>query len=92
MIPSQIDLPQDMIDKYLYRRRLDFARLEVSFAAGEVKEFNSVGHQIAGNAENFGFLELAELGVQMEKLQLSNLMEDGPALLAALKAWLESKS
>ncbi len=80
-----------MIETYLRRREDDLAVLHNSLQKRSVDAFNRIGHQLAGNARNFGFPELEGLGFKMENLKPSQLDQAGPALLNEYKQWVDSK-
>ncbi len=82
-------LPHALIVSYLERRKSDVSTLEKSLLTKELEPFNRIGHQIAGNARSFGFDELEEIGLQMEKLTLADFEIKGRNLLSSFKSWVE---
>lgn len=83
-------LPKKMREDYVVRRKEDFNLLKKSFENNSIEEFKRIGHQLAGNAESYGFAELGNIGVKMEALSLSDLQNQGPALITAFKNWLDN--
>lgn len=84
-----ISLPRKMLETYLERRRVDLETLTKSLQDGSVEEFNRIGHQLVGNARNFGFSVLEPLAAKMESLSSESLKEAGPRLLTDFTTWLE---
>ncbi len=74
---------------YLKRRELDFSFLTECLKKNSVEEFNRIGHQLAGNALNFGFEELEPIAIKMESLTEETLPEFGENLLYAYGKWLK---
>lgn len=83
-------LPKEMREEYVVRRKADYATLADSLEKKSIQEFKRIGHQLAGNAESYGFPELGQIGVKMESLNETALMTEGPQLLSAFKNWLET--
>ena len=86
----ETDLPKEVIETYLQRRVQDLDTLQKSFSENSVKEFNRIGHQLAGNATSFGFDELAPIASQMENLNSETLPTEGKELIRQFKVWLQS--
>ena len=85
-------LPMHLIKTYIQRRKGDLEVLQKSISENSIEVFHHIGHQLSGNARNFGFPELENLGVKMEKITSKSLLEDGPLLVAELSAWLSRKN
>lgn len=85
-----MQLPKEKILTYLNRRQADILLLQKSLSEGSTAEFNRIGHQLSGNAANFGFKELEPLALEMESLSIEKLKTEGPKLLSAFMSWLES--
>ncbi len=83
------ELPIDVLVLYLARRRIDVEALRRSLREGSVAEFVRIGHQLGGNARNFGFLSLERIAHQMEDLAVQDLEARGPQLIQAFVDWLE---
>ena len=86
------DLPPEMIEAYLNRRKMDLTVIENSIAQNAVEDINRIGHQLLGNANSFGFPELNPIAHDMESLSQSELKTRGPDILNQFKTWLASKS
>ena len=84
-------LPSEMVDVYLQRRIKDLECLQNSLKENSVEEFNRIGHQLVGNAKNFGFDSLEPLAHRMEKLKSSELLRSGPELLREFSTWLDEQ-
>lgn len=85
-------LPPEAIANYIQRRKVDLAALQISLDQGAVKELNHVGHQILGNAQTFGFLDLEEIGRKLNDLTEQSLKEMGPVILSEFKSWILDQS
>ena len=83
-------LPKEMREEYVVRRKTDYTALCDSLEKKSTQEFKRIGHQLAGNAESFGFPELGKIGVKMESLKESALTTDGAQLLMTFKTWLDT--
>lgn len=83
-----ITLPQEMINTYIQRRATDLEILQKSLKENSVTEFNRIGHQLSGNARNFGFDALEPIAQKMEKLTAAELPVRGPDLINEFKMWL----
>lgn len=83
-------LPKKMREEYVVRRKTDYATLCESLEKNSAQEFKRIGHQLAGNAESYGFPELGKIGVKMESLNDSSLVSEGSQLLNAFKHWLDT--
>ena len=83
-------LPKQMREDYVVRRKADFETLSQTLANDSVEEFKRIGHQLAGNAESYGFPDLGQIGVKMESLNSTTLKTQGPDLVAAFKKWMDT--
>lgn len=83
-------LPKEMREEYVVRRKTDYAILSDALEKKSIQEFKRIGHQLAGNAESYGFPELGKIGVKMEALNETALLAEGPQLLNAFKNWLDT--
>lgn len=82
------DLPVDMKLVYLQRREQDLLVLKNEITNNSVAAFHRIGHQILGNALNFGFQELENLGRKMESLKKSEINSLGTEIVAEFENWL----
>lgn len=85
------EIPPAMLKVYLARRTEDLATLKLSLKNNSVLGFHEVGHQLTGNARNYGFLLLEPLADRMEKLSSKDLHYSGPLLLAEYAKWLREQ-
>jgi HPt (histidine-containing phosphotransfer) domain-containing protein len=86
----ELDLPKEVIQRYLQRRLNDVDTLKKSLSENSVQEFNRIGHQLVGNATSFGFDELIPIAAQMEDLTPEKLATEGDSLILQFKNWLQS--
>ena len=64
---SGVDIPQEMIAKYIERRKQDYADCLTALGKEDYETFLRIGHQLKGNAASFGFDDLGLIAVEMEK-------------------------
>ncbi len=83
-------LPKEMREEYVFRRKTDYITLCDSLEKKSVQDFKRIGHQLAGNAESYGFPDLGKIGVKMESLNETAVTTEGPQLLNAFKIWLDT--
>ncbi len=86
-----MNLPIEMYQAYIERRKLDRDHLLQAVDAGSTDVFKRIGHQIRGNAGSFGFDDLAHLGDRMENVENNNLVSEGREIIDVLNAWVETK-
>ncbi|MBY0453067.1 MAG: Hpt domain-containing protein [Bdellovibrionaceae bacterium] len=79
-----------MREEYVVRRKADYVTLSDALEKKSIQEFKHIGHQLAGNAESYGFPDLGKTGVKMEALNESDLMTEGIRLLSEFKNWLDT--
>jgi len=84
-------LPSEMLDVYLQRRIKDLESLRQSLSENSIEEFHRIGHQLSGNAKNFGFDSLEPLAHRMEKLKSEELSLQGPKLVNEFSTWLDEQ-
>lgn len=85
---SSMDLPPELYQNYHKRRKADLERLRMAAQNNDVEPFNTLGHQLKGNAPTYGYDDLAELGKKMEALSASELSTKGQELLNAMELWI----
>ncbi len=85
------EISPEMLKVYLARRTEDIATLKMSLKSNSILGFHQVGHQLTGNARNFGFPTLEDLGDRMETLSSKDLHYCGPLLLAEYSKWLREE-
>ncbi len=85
---KMISLPKEMLDAYLQRRQADIEVLKKSIQLDSVADFNRIGHQLLGNARNFGFYTLEPIAAKLESLKKENLREQGPSIINEFSEWL----
>lgn len=63
---TQPELPPEMLQKYVVRRRADVLQLKECLKGEDLSIAERIGHQIKGNGATFGFPELEDLGRKIE--------------------------
>ncbi len=86
---DEIKLPREMYLTYLRRREMDIENLKKGLSEGSVDPFNTLGHQLLGNASNFGFPELEVIAEKMESLSQQDLNTTGAMLIKDMVSWIE---
>ena len=85
------EIPPEMLKVYLARRTEDLTTLKLSLKNNSITGFHEVGHQLTGNARNYGFSILEPLADRMERLSAKDLPSHGPLLLAEYAKWLREQ-
>lgn len=88
MVP--VDIPQEMIAKYVERRNTDLETLEQSLAANDLEKIKGIAHQIKGNALSFGFDDLNDIVVRMENAAVSNNQAILIATIQSFRNWVQT--
>ncbi len=86
----QFKLSRERYLMYLTRRESDLLDLQKSLNEGSSDAFKTIGHKIMGSAKTFGFDELEDLGVRLEKISVEELKAQGAALLTELSEWIKA--
>lgn len=83
-----MQLQPELYQNYHKRRKADLERLRKAAQENDVEPFNTLGHQLKGNAPTYGYDKLAELGIQMEALSVEELPTKGMQILQAMALWI----
>lgn len=70
-----IDIPKEARQKYIERRRSDLENCKKALQEKDFEILARVAHQIKGNASTFGYDELSEIAVELEKMALAKNSE-----------------
>jgi HPt (histidine-containing phosphotransfer) domain-containing protein len=62
-----MDVTLEMRQNYLKRRRDEYAKCLIEIENKKITFLETIGHQMKGNAQPFGFDELATIGNELEK-------------------------
>lgn len=87
---TSMELPPELYQNYHKRRKADLERLRQAAQNNDVEPFNTLGHQLKGNAPTYGYDDLAELGKKMEALSVEELPTKGRELLDAMESWIKT--
>jgi HPt (histidine-containing phosphotransfer) domain-containing protein len=77
-----MEVPNEIMNRYLDRRKRDLEKCLSSLSRHEYQEIEKVGHQLKGNGSTFGHPELSVIG---KKLELAAQAHDLDSLEKALK-------
>ncbi len=80
---------EDLIPRYLERRRGDIQAIQGAIALGDLATVQSLGHSMKGSGGGYGFQEITRFGGEIEVAAVAG---DGAAVLesvAALTGYLD---
>ncbi|MBX9766109.1 MAG: Hpt domain-containing protein [Bdellovibrionales bacterium] len=86
----EIEVPREARLLYLERRQKDLGDCSVALKEKDFSVFARVGHQLKGNAEPFGFAELADIGADLEHAAKKNDLESASDATARFQNYLEN--
>jgi HPt (histidine-containing phosphotransfer) domain-containing protein len=78
-----------MKQRYLERRKADFALLVDAISRNDFETLMRVGHQIKGNAATFGFSDLEDLAKDLENCGRTSDISEAQRLIDKMSEWLE---
>jgi HPt (histidine-containing phosphotransfer) domain-containing protein len=87
---SEMQLPIEMRQAYLQRRKADLVLLEEACQKMEASYLQRIGHQLRGNALSYGFDELSTIGTQLEAASKINDFHEAEQLVKQIKNYVES--
>ncbi len=87
-----VTLSPAMIERYLRRRVEDLSVCKVELAHYRTEAIELIGHRLKGSAESFGFPELAQLGIQLEKEAKEGAFDSLRSLVESLESWVVAHS
>jgi HPt (histidine-containing phosphotransfer) domain-containing protein len=79
---NNIDIPYEMKKTYLDRRQKDFEDCKAAVDAHNFELIARVSHQLKGNASSFGFTDLSDIAIDLEK---ANQTKDTAEIQSVLK-------
>ena len=56
----------DLIPGFLEKRKLDLKLIDEGLRAGDFPAIQTVGHKMKGSGEGYGFLQITEIGRELE--------------------------
>lgn len=86
-----MELPIEMRERYLKRRSNDLEDCLRALNQEEFKSIEKIGHQLKGNAETFGHIELNEIAIELEKAAKTENSKQVELLLRKFSNWLSTK-
>lgn len=87
-----MDIPQDLKNRYLERRRKDIVTFEGAVLSRDFAVLERMGHQIKGNAVSFGYPELESIGRDIEILARDQNLEGLRDQLQMFMAWVRAQA
>jgi HPt (histidine-containing phosphotransfer) domain-containing protein len=85
-----MQLPLEMRQAYLQRRKADLVALEEACSKMEAPFLQRIGHQLRGNALSYGFDELSVIGTQLETASKNNDFTEATQLVKKIKQYVET--
>jgi HPt (histidine-containing phosphotransfer) domain-containing protein len=86
---ASLEIPPEMIRRYLERRQVDLEILQQGLNIRDAKVIARIAHQVRGNAPSFGFQALSEIAQNLEE---AAKLADWSAIEIAVrhfKQWVE---
>lgn len=83
-----MDVPSDLMNRYLERRKRDLEMCLALMAAHHYEEIEKVGHQLKGNGTTFGYPELSDIGKKMEAAARAHDPELMESALKEFSQWV----
>ena len=87
----QLCIPEEMIQRYIERRRTDLGLVETAIAKKDFDTLARVGHQIKGNAATFSFHDLEKIGISLEDSALRKDRVHAVQVTVAFRNWVEAR-
>lgn len=87
---AQIDIPPEMIQKYLQRRIVDLELLEDHLRTQNAPGIQGIAHQLKGNASSFGFGELSDVAIHLEMSAKASDWKQMTELITRYRTWLDN--
>lgn len=84
-----MDVPQDMMIRYLERRTRELQDCERFLADKQFTKLEKVGHQLRGNGVTFGFPELSDIGMKLEQSSQDQDLPSTQEALEEFSRWVE---
>jgi HPt (histidine-containing phosphotransfer) domain-containing protein len=81
-------IPDEMIRRYVERRRADLRLVEDAIQKKDRDTLIRVGHQIKGNAATFTFKDLEMIGIRLEESALAGDFMRASEISSDFKEWL----
>lgn len=87
---TQLDIPPEMIQKYLQRRIVDLELLEDHLKTQNASGIQGIAHQLKGNASSFGFEELSDVAIHLEISAKALDWNQMTELITRYRVWLNN--
>lgn len=87
-----MEVPEELAQRYLERRKLDLENCVDNFYDENFKDLEKIGHQLKGNGETFGFPEISSIGSRLEIAAQSKDKKTVEQLVKEFAAWSEKIS
>lgn len=88
---SNFEITTEFKSRYLERRKNDFLKLKDQSNGSNFDLALTIGHQIKGNADTFGFFDLKEIGMKLEEAGKSKDHHHLFHAISLFEDWIESQ-
>ncbi len=79
-----IELPKEMRVEYLHRREKDIKEIQAAMVKNDWTVLKTIGHQLKGNGESYGFPALGVLGRELEEAAKQSSVKRAEDILGKL--------
>lgn len=87
-----MNVPGDMRDRYLTRRRQELRECKESLDSGNLIFLEKVGHRLKGNGVTFGHPELSAIGKKLEEAARAGNVAEIEPVVRELELWVEAQA
>ena len=85
-----MELSNEIIQKYLERRKQDLDNCLSFLARRDFHELEKIGHQLKGNGTTFGYPELSVIGKNLEQAAQAHDLTKLRAMVGSLFQWVKA--
>lgn len=89
---DQFQISHDMRKRYLDRRSKDVEVCSLRLLKLDWAYFESLGHQLKGNAASYGFVELGSIAMEIERAALNKDFSQLKICVKAFQNWVLKRS
>ncbi len=87
-----MEISQEFLSRYLGHRREDFFKCKTYLADENFDELEKIGHQLKGNGLTFGFPDLTEIGMELEKRAKYSDLESLRDVVEKFSRWIRERA
>jgi hypothetical protein len=79
----------ELVPRYLERRSRDVVRMRDALTAGDLESVRVIGHQMKGSGGGYGFENLTDLGLEIERAAVARDVETLRGHISSLERFLD---